>query len=475
MRRLIIISDLHIGGDEYPMLGHPEKLVNFLNELADYRPPPKQTIELVINGDFVDFLAQAPFKAWTEDQSSAISKLEAAMTRFPSVFAALARCAQKLSGLTLVLGNHDVEMALPKVRERFLKELQTDTRRCTFIITNEAYSIGDLLIEHGNRYDGWNAIDHDGLRHTVSWASRGEPPLAKENMKICPGSQFVIEVMNPLKARYYFIDLLKPETKIVTLLIRAFEPALKYDLKVIYEAAQTYVGQWARTRPWLQTPFPQPGQVEYVKRMEEMSASFPDDLRERFAEELRPVYPNLQQTGLLSDFASALKKRFLRPLRPDSLRTRLERGEKIPAGQLRDIQVALKHVLYNDRSFEFDEVDGPYVSAAKRMTQAGVAKVVVMGHTHLAKNIDLGPGLKYVNTGTWADVIRVPMEYLENTGEGLAGLEKWLESLVLNKIDSLRDSQPTYADVLVDENGNVANSDNQPLLRSYEGKGLSEL
>ena len=39
---------------------------------------------------------------------------------------------------------------------------------------NESYRSGDILIEHGNRYDVWNAIDHDGLRETVSCASRGE-------------------------------------------------------------------------------------------------------------------------------------------------------------------------------------------------------------------------------------------------------------------------------------------------------------
>jgi hypothetical protein len=69
--------------------------------------------------------------------------------------------------------------------------------------------VGELLIEHGNRYDSWNILDDNGLRETVSCASRGERPLGE--LRVCPGSYLVEQVMNPLKKRYHFIDLLKPE------------------------------------------------------------------------------------------------------------------------------------------------------------------------------------------------------------------------------------------------------------------------
>ena len=80
-----------------------------------------------------------------------------------------------------------------------------------FIFDGEAYPIGDALIEHGNRYDGWNAIDYDALRRVCSLKSRGQaiPP----SLRLPPpaGSQLVAEVMNPIKRSYPFIDLLKPE------------------------------------------------------------------------------------------------------------------------------------------------------------------------------------------------------------------------------------------------------------------------
>jgi hypothetical protein len=35
---------------------------------------------------------------------------------------------------------------------------------------------------------------------------------------------------------------------------------------------------------------------------------------------------------------------------------------------------------------------------------------VVFGHTHLAKQIDLGDGRTYTNTGTWADLAQIPFD-----------------------------------------------------------------
>ena len=61
MRRIVVISDLHIGGKPKPMLGHANLLVNFLDQLSHYEPPTGETVELVINGDFVDFLAIEPY------------------------------------------------------------------------------------------------------------------------------------------------------------------------------------------------------------------------------------------------------------------------------------------------------------------------------------------------------------------------------------------------------------------------------
>jgi len=198
MRRFVIISDLHLGGSEHPMLGHPEVLTEFLGQLAAHAADPgRGEVELVVAGDFIDFLAEAPSAAWTASEGDARAKLEAMFERSADLFDAFARCAQGLAGFTVLLGNHDVELAYPRVRDALFRRLGTGPHRCHFIQDNEAYRAGDLLVEHGNRYDAWNAVDYDGLRQIVSCASRGEHP--PRPLDICPGSQLVYGAMNPLK------------------------------------------------------------------------------------------------------------------------------------------------------------------------------------------------------------------------------------------------------------------------------------
>jgi len=70
LRRIIIISDLHIGGKCKPMLGHPELLISFLNQVTEYRAGADETVELVINGDFIDFLAIKPFSRLAPDEAA---------------------------------------------------------------------------------------------------------------------------------------------------------------------------------------------------------------------------------------------------------------------------------------------------------------------------------------------------------------------------------------------------------------------
>ena len=69
---------------------------------------------------------------------------------------------------------------------------------------------GTPFVEHGNRYDDWNAVNHDALRAVRSALSRREP-LDPSLVVPVPGSRLVVEVMNHYKRKFAFIDLLKPE------------------------------------------------------------------------------------------------------------------------------------------------------------------------------------------------------------------------------------------------------------------------
>jgi hypothetical protein len=99
-------------------------------------------------------------------------------------------------------------LALPGIRSLLLDQIGSG--RVDFIYDNEAFTFGRVLIEHGNRFDEWNAVPHGSLRRGRSQLSRGLP--VKPAFPELPGSRLVVDVMNGLKRQYAFVDLLKRKT-----------------------------------------------------------------------------------------------------------------------------------------------------------------------------------------------------------------------------------------------------------------------
>jgi UDP-2,3-diacylglucosamine pyrophosphatase LpxH len=211
------------------MMSRPERLAAFLESLPASLLDD-ETLELVIAGDFIDFLAIPEQASWTPDPYAARDKLVRTMTGssvFAPVFAALARLVEAGHRITILIGNHDVELALPQVQDALLAQLGASRHQVLFVDDGRAYRIGRALIEHGNRYDGANVNDWTGLRVIASALSRGEePPVA---LKVSAGSLIVENVINHIKPRYPFIDLLQPQGELVALLLVAFEPALAWQ------------------------------------------------------------------------------------------------------------------------------------------------------------------------------------------------------------------------------------------------------
>jgi hypothetical protein len=91
-------------------------------------------------------------------------------------------------------------------------------------------------------------------------------------------------------------------------------------------------------------------------------------------------------------------------------------------------------------------------AAATRIIEAshGLAEAVVMGHTHAAKHVGPRARASYVNTGTWADVIRVPRIAIEGK---LSDLHQFLRDLHDGK---LRSCPGSYCTVVLNDGGSVA-------------------
>lgn len=216
-RQVYIISDLHLGG-VYELPDDPsgrgfrictkvKQIAALVGALAD-KAAGGAGIEVVVNGDMVDFLAEREpdpphWVPFTTDPEKAANKLSDIIERDRALFDAFGRLLKEGGRLTVLLGNHDIELTLPTVRRRLEAEIGVAPHHdYRFIYDGEAYVIGEALIEHGNRYDQWNVVDNDGLRRVRSLQSRNQEVPEKYAFPPPAGSFMVAEVINPIKTSY---------------------------------------------------------------------------------------------------------------------------------------------------------------------------------------------------------------------------------------------------------------------------------
>jgi UDP-2,3-diacylglucosamine pyrophosphatase LpxH len=159
---LFVISDLHLGGSPAKN-GRPafqicsatgrERLAAFVDWVKGQKSAAEET-HLVIAEDIVDFLAESRpsgFRSFITDDQEARDKLGAIIDDTREIWDALRRATKAGVALTLILGNHDLELSLPGPRRLLLD--QVGPGKVEFIYDNQAYTLGPVLIEHGNRYD----------------------------------------------------------------------------------------------------------------------------------------------------------------------------------------------------------------------------------------------------------------------------------------------------------------------------------
>jgi UDP-2,3-diacylglucosamine pyrophosphatase LpxH len=431
---VFVISDLHLGGEPAGdgrwgfQICRPDTqvaLATYIDSLPN--PSEAKDCHLVIAGDIVDFLAEEEFEAFTTIPDEAVRKFRNIVRNTAPVWAALKRFVARNGALTLLLGNHDIELSLPTTRRALLDEVGQG--RVRFIDDNQAFVLGPLLVEHGNRFDPWNAVPHDSLRRVRSQLSRRLTPTPP--FPPLPGSRLVVDVMNPLKKDYPFIDLLKPEDAGALPIAAALGAP---SLKDVWNFYRNFRRQKA---------------VDYDESQEpidpELIAAAPnsDDEFYRLAMDIAAGGDASQISAAGNVLAGARAaigdtKRYLR-------REALYRAFRLLMSRHKD-------------SFNVFKEDLNYMKPARRSTEAGF-KVVVYGHTHLPKFIPIGDDGKrrYLNSGTWADVMRVPDEVWGADEERARQvLEGFVDDLENSRLEKWRRSVPTYAHIEIDNDAIVS-------------------
>jgi UDP-2,3-diacylglucosamine pyrophosphatase LpxH len=237
MQRVVyVISDLHLSAGRDPHTGDWDVLedfivddafVAFLNRISRDNP---DGAELVIAGDFLEYpqtlpelgpTSPADHLSTTEEESLARTRVILGMrperaSGHPALFARLRQFLNDGHHVTILIGNHDIDLAWPSVWQLVCSTLETPGMPGRLRLLPYSYTVGKaergrVYIEHGNEYDSVNAFGEQ-QRNLFDVDSSGV-----QRLKRCLGTLFVDKVYNDLERERWFMDNVKPMQRIVLL------------------------------------------------------------------------------------------------------------------------------------------------------------------------------------------------------------------------------------------------------------------
>ncbi len=140
----------------------------------------------------------------------------------------------------MVLGNHDLELSFPLVQRAILKKLAGDDPaargRILFSTMGAGFScrVGDARVfcTHANEVDPWNFVRYEDLAKAGRRLNCGRT-LKPGEWEPNAGTKMVKDIMNVLKVRYPWIDLLKPEIEGAVGVLLALDPGQLHKIDAV--------------------------------------------------------------------------------------------------------------------------------------------------------------------------------------------------------------------------------------------------
>lgn len=233
-RVVYVVSDLHLGPGWLPN-GELERLEDFTsdNDFARFLQRiggAGDPVELVIAGDFLEYCQTLPHiglsspedhlgssEAESVERTRVILGLEPQISSgHPKVFAALRRFMMEGHSITIIAGNHDIDLLWDRVWALVFDAIYPPGAWGDLRLVEYSYVLGRgprgrVYIEHGHEYDRAN-----------SFGDKMQNPFAVDRsgtwrLKRCWGTLFVDKVYNQLERERWFIDNVKPILRVVRL------------------------------------------------------------------------------------------------------------------------------------------------------------------------------------------------------------------------------------------------------------------
>jgi len=422
-----VISDLHLGGRneggvDFQIFTQGERLAGFIKLVQERHPD--RPVALVLNGDVIDGLAeQPPGRYMALDAADALALLHRIMDdpSFAMVWKALGEFVRAPGRhLVIVLGNHDLELALPVVqaelRQRLAGKDAAARQRIVFSTHGAGFGckVGKARVfcTHGNEVDAMNWVDYNQLGQLANAIAAGRSARS-ERWKPNGGTRLVVDVMNIVKQRYPFVDLFEPPTAAVAAVLLALDrdtfrridlgdaiPILrdrKRGASITHELLSAHVA----TRSDGATPAGAPpidllGPTlrAYLQDGGDVRSRSEDDLLVAAEAAMRdPAASVSTDAGTLGwgDVVAGLA------------------GFKDPVEALR---CALLDWSRAASTHEISSPDGLFEDMRARVGPG--IHFTVTGHTHLARALEMPGGQYYFNCGTWIRLLHVPAFALED-------------------------------------------------------------
>ena len=174
----MLLSDLHLGdGGPGEAFDRDAELTAFLGQLAT----DGEVTDIVLLGDIFDLVegevGGANGHPRPDATARAVARLDEVTAAHPEVMAALAGLLRAGKDLTVVRGNHDVELVRPQVQERLSRILGSDGWPAAGRLVFTPWLLhrpGMLLAEHGHQHHDINRFDRQ------LWPFRTEPTPVPE-------------------------------------------------------------------------------------------------------------------------------------------------------------------------------------------------------------------------------------------------------------------------------------------------------
>jgi UDP-2,3-diacylglucosamine pyrophosphatase LpxH len=428
---LYVVSDIHMGGDPgFQIFSRGPRLAAFIRYVGAQRPGDH--VVLVLNGDVVDSLAETGVSGYVAlDGDTAVGMMAriAADPAFAPVWDALASFVKvPRRHLVIVVGNHDIELALPIVEDwvrRRLAEGDADAQsRITFATHGSGFAcrVGDARVfcTHGNEVDAWNWVDYNLLGQLANAINAGRV-AERTAWKPNAGTRLVKDVMNIVKREYPFVDLLKPETAAVAGVLMAIDRDTfkKIDLTDAFPVLRDKVRGGLVVKNLLSADAATLAGVAPRELAEEMTEHLlGPGLREALRESRREVGRAPEDELLLkAGLLVAEGKRASDTLVFDETIETLGAWDLVAGwvglvGKVEGLRRALTDWLARDSTYDASSAEDDPTYDAVRARVADTIDVVITGHTHLARALPLGGHRLYFNCGTWIRLLRLTTESL---------------------------------------------------------------